>query len=1026
MSVFDSTFDNVLELLAPMWVEVSFMLFFTLGFTLLRFELFPLPGKGSKGGKGSKAGRGVVQEDMSEASLLFKQLETDAAAGHAGAALQTWQVAKTVGPAPCDTLKVIVQLLLESKSGELVLEVLEHFDAHAHALRNPKSATAVLDVVARAGRVDLLDELAREFERKLLIHRTSQTYEVLLGGHASAGDASRVSELLVEIGKSRQKLTARGYSLTIKGFLKNGMLDAALLQMKAMQQDGFFVPSYAVAQLFRSACQNARATEILDASEALGLPSEALVVLFEHCLTSNDLQLALRVEKVARERKAMIPAHAYDALLKTCVVHASAHAFHVLQRMQDEGLKISEGLCVGLLARCADSKFLSFAEEIARYVRGKAGMTIAIYSALMKCYAFCGMYDNACDLYAQIRAEGLEPDSMMYGCLMKFSVECGRTDLSQELFDKAPHLDIQNYMSLIRAAGRDKDVDRAFAVLEKLKASGVRADIAAYNCVLDVCVSVGDIKRARGLMAEMQTIANLDVVTYNTLLKGYCTQGDVRGAKELLNEMDRVGLAPNDVSYNCLINTAVSSGNFQEAWSTIESMERKGVAVDHFTISTMMKALKRLKDPRDVGRALELLDRSGIDVCSDEVLLNTVLETCTRHRQLQRLEKIITIFTNSKLRPSAHTYGPLIKACSTLKWLDKCKALWHTMVNECAMQPNDIVLGCMLDALVCNGHVEAAVDLLQQWKSTITPNTVMYSTIIKGFANNRQASRAMDIWKEMSELGLALNTVVYNALIDAQARVGAMDEVSKLIACMGPSGCTPDSITYSTIVKGYCVKGDADKAFEVFRDMQASGMAKDSVVYNTIIDGCTRQNRMDLVDSALEDMNRFNIAPSNFTLGILVKMYGRRRQLDNAFQIIEELPKKHGLRINIQVRTSLMSACLNNNDLDRALQVFEDLKRAEGGADSNAYGSLISGFVRRGHFESAIWLVEDAYGLGGDGSKRRGLLRGQSLEAEALEQLVRALGQRQLMKTLGVPLLEKLRAARIPLSGKLLSVTIPH
>merc|ERR1719265_655586 len=212
--------------------------------------------------------------------------------------------------------------------------------------------------------------------------------------------------------------------------------------------------------------------------------------------------------------------------------------------------------------------------------------------------------------------------------------------------------------------------------------------------------------RARALMSEMQKIATLDIITYNTLLKGFCSRGDVRGAKDVFSEMNRAGLSPNDVSYNCLINAAVSSGNFREAWNTVEMMEKNDVKVDHYTISIMMKALKKVKDPKDVGRALELLDRSGVDVCSDEVLLNTVLETCTRHRQMHRLEDILAKFAKSSLRPSVHTYGSLIKACSTMKRLEKCQQLCSTMVEECALEPNDIVLGCMLDALVCNDKVE--------------------------------------------------------------------------------------------------------------------------------------------------------------------------------------------------------------------------------------------------------------------------------------------------------------------------------
>jgi len=444
-------------------------------------------------------------------------------------------------------------------------------------------------------------------------------------------------------------------------------------------------------------------------------------------------------------------------------------------------------------------------------------------------------------------------------------------------------------------------------------------------------------------------------------------------------------------------------------------------------LSIMLKSLKKSTCAvKDVNKTLELLDRSGVDVCSDEVLLNTALETCTRHRKLQRLEAIVSSFSTSKLHPSVHTYGSLIKACSTLKCLDKCFHFWQTMVDQCALVPNDIVLGCMLDALVCNGRVEDAVGLLNKWRTKVTPNTVMYSTLIKGFANARKPSRALDMFREMSQARVKFNTVVYNALIDSQARVGAMDEVSKLVESMAPNGCVPDAISYSTIVKGYCVKGDLDKAFEVFRNMQSNGMASEAVIYNTVMDGCTRHNRMDLVDLVLEDMERYKIRPSNFTLGILVKMYGRRRQLKKALEVVETFPKRYGLQVNTQVRTCLMSACLSNNSPDHALQVFSDIREAEGCADAKVYGSLITGLVRLGDVRKAVFVVESAYGLSNETSGKvcQGLPPGQTLENEAMEQLMRGLGQRRLMQTIGVPLLERLRKAQVPVNGSLLTSSL--
>merc|ERR1719265_2620034 len=103
---------------------------------------------------------------------------------------------------------------------------------------------------------------------------------------------------------------------------------------------------------------------------------------------------------------------------------------------------------------------------------------------------------------------------------------------------------------------------------------------------------------------------------------------------------------------------------------------------------------------------------------------------------------------------------------------------------------------------------------------------------------------------------------------------------------------------------------------------------------------------MDIVDKVLEDMVKYGIKPSNFTMGILVKMYGRRHQLDKAFKVVEELPRKHGLQVNTQVRTCLMCACLSNHDLDRALKVFGEIKELGPGADFKTYSSLLSGMVR--------------------------------------------------------------------------------
>ena len=52
-------------------------------------------------------------------------------------------------------------------------------------------------------------------------------YDVLIGGFASAGQVDKVKYYEAVIRRQRLRLSARGFSLVIKGYLKNGFVDEA-------------------------------------------------------------------------------------------------------------------------------------------------------------------------------------------------------------------------------------------------------------------------------------------------------------------------------------------------------------------------------------------------------------------------------------------------------------------------------------------------------------------------------------------------------------------------------------------------------------------------------------------------------------------------------------------------------------------------------------------------------------------------------------------------------------------------------
>ena len=103
--------------------------------------------------------------------------------------------------------------------------------------------------------------------------------------------------------------------------------------------------------------------------------------------------------------------------------------------------------------------------------------------------------------------------------------------------------------------------------------------------------------------------------------------------------------------------------------------------------------------------------------------MNIVLETTARNKEFKRLEWILQSFETSKMRPSTATYGSLIKAYGMLKRPKKCWQMWKEMTELRGLKPTDIVIGCMLDALVCNSLVDDAEQIFAE--QSYPPNVIL-------------------------------------------------------------------------------------------------------------------------------------------------------------------------------------------------------------------------------------------------------------------------------------------------------------
>merc|ERR1719223_1517961 len=421
-------------------------------------------------------------------------------------------------------------------------------------------------------------------------------------------------------------------------------------------------------------------------------------------------------------------------------------------------------------------------------------------------------------------------------------------------------------------------------------------------------------------------------------------------------------------------------------------MKAGDVVPNTITCSILLKC--KANGPNEVWRILDLFDSTEQNM--DDVFFATVVEACARTNCFDLLSKQTAKFAREggSLALAAPTYGSMIKAYGQMWDVKRVWELWGEMTSN-NVQTTAITLGCMIEALVSNRQTAEAWRLAQQMvkEDSTRPlvNTVIYSTIIKGFAYMKDVGKVMTLYDQMRAHGCQANTITYNTILNAFAQSGTMDRVPALLEDMKTASppVEPDIVTYSTLVKGFCNSGCFDRALQLVKEMQASGKYEpDKVMYNSLLDGCAKEQRPDDALKLFDEMKKAGVPPSNYTLSMLVKIMGRCRRLNQALALTEETSKEYNPKVNSQVYTCLIQACFNNRQAFKAIALHDQLTKEGLQPDEMTYNVLVQGCLKAGLVDKAVQLAKCACGVGA--SKGAGMRPG--IGERCLAELMSALG----------------------------------
>lgn len=449
------------------------------------------------------------------------------------------------------------------------------------------------------------------------------------------------------------------------------------------------------------------------------------------------------------------------------------------------------------------------------------------------------------------------------------------------------------------------------------------------------------------------------------LAHGHVVNGDMPSASRMIARMRASGRQPNLCACNQLLDAAVKHCP-KQVWNLIEDIKKCGVKPDRIMCSILLKTTPTDFAASNVERIMHIVD--NLHEPMDEGLLSAVVEACLRSERPDFLEPHLRQHPVKYMQlKNPQTYGYLIRAYGAMQNIKGVWDTWREMKIR-RVAPDSVTLGCVVEALVQNGSVEAGYEFIRDVsKDEVCSgqiNAVIYGSVLKGFAQQKKFDRVWSVYHEMLDLKLEFSIVTFNTLVDASARAHDMSRIPALLESMVSQGIEPNLITYSSILKGHCQANRLDEAFQLVEQMvQTTDLRPDEIMYNTLFDGCARQYLYDKGMALLEEMQEFGVPPTNYTLSVVVKLASRCKRLDRAFELCQEISSKYNFRLNMHVYSNLIHSCVMNKDFMRGMEVFAKMLSERIRPDARTYESLLRACVLEHRPKEASGLLRAAFGL---------------------------------------------------------------
>nr|GEV27583.1 pentatricopeptide repeat-containing protein At2g01390 [Tanacetum cinerariifolium] len=385
--------------------------------------------------------------------------------------------------------------------------------------------------------------------------------------------------------------------------------------------------------------------------------------------------------------------------------------------------------------------------------------------------------------------------------------------------EKGVKIDVVTYTSMLHWLSNDGDVEASVKLWEEMKEKAVFPTVVTYTAYIKVLFSHGRVKEATEIYKEMiRSGCAPNCFTYTVLMEHLATCGKYNEVLDIFIKMQEAGVQPDKATCNILVEHCCKSGETRVMMKILQYMKENSLVLRHPIYAKALETLKNagqndllLKesnrhlsthykkieptDPTNLDTnsidqrlVLNLLTRKnfiGVDLLLKEMMvknvsltpeiISSIIEAYIAH---DRPHGVVLAYEYGKklgIKFEKISYLSLVGLFIRTNYFPNFVDIVEEMIKD------GIFLGINQSALLiyklgCANKSGSAAKMFDSLPNN-EKSTTTYTALMAAYFASRNASKGVQVFKEMKELGIPVALGTYIVLLAGLEKAGRVLEL---------------------------------------------------------------------------------------------------------------------------------------------------------------------------------------------------------------------------------------------------------